>query len=348
MLTVLDRIPDGFFNATAQNLGEVIPGPTLIHLPGRRPDPLFVSVLLHGNEDTGLKAMQAVLARHAGILPRALSFFIGNVTAAAAGVRRLDEQPDYNRVWPGSSTAGSSEHAMMTEIVEDVRRRRPFASIDIHNNTGLNPLYSCVNVLDDAFLHLAMLFSRTVVFFRRPLGVQSAALAKHCPAITVECGKPGNPGNEAQAARLVEAALALSHFPEHPVASQDLDLYHTVAVVKVPSNVTFSFDDGDADVRFVNGLEQMNFRDLPRGTKLADVSPSCLRALDVRGEDDSELTNEYLERDGGTLRLMRSVTPSMLTLDGRAVRQDCLCYFMERLDASARTDLAPRGNPRGA
>ena len=52
-----------------------------------------------------------------------------------------------------------------------------FASIDIHNNTGLNPHYGCVNRLDPPFLHLATLFSRIVVYFKRPLGVQSAAFA---------------------------------------------------------------------------------------------------------------------------------------------------------------------------
>lgn len=308
----------------------------MIHLPGRRPEPLFVSVLQHGNEDTGLKAVQSVLARHADQLPRALSVFVGNVSAAAAGVRRFDDQPDYNRVWPGSASSGLPEHTMMAEIVEDLRRRRVFASIDIHNNTGLNPNYSCVNVLDDAFLHLAALFSRTIVYFQRPLGVQSAAFARHCPAITVECGRPGNAANEARAAELVEAALALSHFPEHPLPKQDIDLYHTVAVVKVLREASFTFDGRAADIRFARALEQMNFRDLPPGTVLAEVSPSIGYALSVSGEDDSDLTDEFLERVDSTLRVKRTVTPSMLTLDERAVRQDCLCYFMERLDPSAR------------
>ena len=342
MLTVLEHVPEGFGTATAKELGRVLAGPTLIHLPGRRREPLFVSVLLHGNEDTGLKAAQSVLGRRGGQLPRALSLFVGNVSAAAAGLRRFDEQPDYNRVWPGAASAGSPEHAMMAEIVEDLRRRRVFASIDIHNNTGLNPNYSCVNVLDDAFLHLATLFSRTVVYFQRPLGVQSAAFSKHCPAITIECGKPGNTANEARAAELVEAALAMSHFSEHPVPTQDLDLYHTVAVVKVPRGVSFTFDGRDADVRFSSALERMNFRDLEPGTALAEVSPSVPRALEVSGEDDTDLTELFLARDGTTMRLKRDVTPSMLTLDERAVRQDCLCYFMERLDPSARETVGGR------
>jgi len=46
---------------------------------------------------------------------------------------------------------------------------RPFASIDIHNDTELNPHYACVTRLEPQFIALARLFSRTIVHFERPL-----------------------------------------------------------------------------------------------------------------------------------------------------------------------------------
>src|SRR6478672_7097532 len=137
MLTTLRQFPHALLGVSPTELHKVLPGPTLIHLPGRREAPLFVSLLLHGNEHTGLEAIQKVLAQYgARPLPRALSLFIGNVAAAARGLRRLDGQPDYNRVWPGGDGAGLPEHAMMCEVVEQMRVRGVFASIDIHNNTG--------------------------------------------------------------------------------------------------------------------------------------------------------------------------------------------------------------------
>lgn len=36
------------------------------------------------------------------------------------------------------------------------------------------------------------------------------------------------------------------------------------------------------------------------------------------------------DRDGELIRSSRPVMPSMLMRDARVVRQDCLCYFMER------------------
>jgi hypothetical protein len=223
------------------------------------------------------------------------------------------------------------EHAMMQQVVAAMRAREVFASIDLHNNTGLNPHYACVSRLQQPFLQLATLFSRIVVYFKRPLGVQTAAFAGLCPSVTVECGKPGSASGEEHAARFLEAALHLDHFPPHAVARQDLDLYHTVGTVKVPRTVSFSFAGAGADVRFDHALDHMNFRDLEQGTHFADVAVQCAIPLQVWDEDDADVTGRYFVLEGGRLLTARPLTPAMLTLNERVIRQDCLCYLMERL-----------------
>jgi hypothetical protein len=332
MLTQYDALPPRLLDLPAPRLGEVLPGPALIHLPGRRTPPLFVSVLLHGNEDTGWLAAQSVLKRFATTeLPRALSLFIGNVDAARAGLRRLDGQPDYNRVWPGSEDEQPAETAMMRQVVEAMRARGVFASLDIHNNTGLNPHYACVNRLEPHFLHLATLFSRTVVYFVRPRGVQSAAFAELCPAVTVECGKPGTPGSVGHAAGFIEACLHLSEFPAHAVAPHDIDLFHTVATVKVPDAVSFGFDAPDADIDFVPELDHFNFRELAHGDvwgRVRQGSPARLQARDESGED---IGDRLFDHHKNEITLKRRLMPAMLTRDERVIRQDCLCYLMERI-----------------
>jgi succinylglutamate desuccinylase len=336
MLTVIDYVPDGFLDASAAGLHQILPGPTLIHLHGRKPEPLFVSVLLHGNEYTGLTAIQNILGRYAATeLPRALSVFVGNVQAAALGQRCLDGQPDFNRVWPGADPASgltaTPEHVMMAQVVQEMRARRVFASIDIHNNTGLNPHYGCVNVLQPEFLHLATLFSRTVVFFLRPLGVQSTAFAKICPATTIECGKPDDPTSAAHADSFVEAALHLDHFPSKTIPANDVNLFHTVAVVKIPEATSFHFGQAQADLRLDPTLDHMNFRELAAGTAFGRVAPGCGMPLNARDEDGNDVTSQYFEVRDGELRITRRTMPSMLTLDERVIRQDCLCYLMERM-----------------
>lgn len=335
MLNILEHIPDGFLQASARDLHQVLPAPTLIHLAGRKPEPLFVSALLHGNEDTGLKAIQSVISRYAETgLPRTLSVFVGNVQAAAVGQRRLDGQPDYNRVWPGHDAtpeiAASPECRMMEHIVDAMRERGVFASIDIHNNTGLNPHYGCVNALRPEYLHLASLFSRTIVYFLRPLGVQSAAFTKICPAVTVECGKPGDPAAEAHAARFVDAALHLDHFPQKPPPASDFNLFHTVATVKVCEQRSFGFGDAAADLQLDPQLEQLNFRELDAGARFGRIRSDSSMPLLALAEDGSNVTTNYFAVRNGELLLCRSAMPSMLTLDERVIRQDCLCYLMER------------------
>jgi len=331
MLNQCNKLPPGFLKAEPADLADLLGGPTLVHLPGRRAEPLFVSILLHGNEISGLRAIQHVLAKYqAAELPRALSLFIGNVSAARLGLRRLDGQPDYNRVWPGVALAETPETRMMAEVVETMRARNVFASIDVHNNTGLNPHYACVNTLDQRFLHLAVLFSRIVVYFSEPRGVQSLAFTPLCPAVTIECGKSGSTGSDTHAAEFIEAALHLSEFPQHPVAAHDIDLYHTIATVKIPEGVGFSFDGSAADVMFEPDVDRLNFRELAADTRLAAVSPACSTPLLVPRADENRWQELFSVRDG-ELRLRRALMPSMLTLDHRIVRQDCLCYLMERL-----------------
>ncbi|MFP4616347.1 MAG: M14 family metallopeptidase [Thiohalorhabdus sp.] len=325
-----EGLPAGLLELGPRELADALGGPALIHLPGRREPALFVSVLLHGNETTGWEAMQRVLrSYHGGPLPRALSLFVGNVAAARTGQRHLPGQPDYNRVWRGG---GTPEHALAARVRERMAARGVFASIDIHNNTGRNPHYACINRLDHQFLHLATLFSRTVVYFTRPDSVQSNAFADLAPATTVECGRPGQPEGAAQAAELVDAALHLRDIPADPVAPHDYDLYHTVATVYVRGELDFGFEGGDLVLR--DDLDRLNFRDLPAGTGLAEVRGSGERAGDyvvAHDERGARVEERYFSLDRGELRTRLPVMPSMLSHDPAIIRQDCLCYLMERL-----------------
>lgn len=331
MYKTLDYIPEGFLDCEATDLLALLDEPTLIHLQGRRPQPLFVSILLHGNEITGLHAIQALLKKYQQqVLPRSLSIFVGNVTAAKEGLRRLSGQPDYNRVWPGCDQPASAETLMMQDIIDNMRKLDVFASIDIHNNTGINPHYGCINVLDPRFFHLATLFSRTVVYFTRPVGVQASAFANLCPAVTIECGKVGQQYADQHAMEYVDAALHLAEIPDHPIAHHDIDLFHTIAIVKVPINVEFSFDGGDSDIYLENDLDHMNFRELEAGTRIATLAANSNARLQAWDNDGKDISDELFSYKNNEITTRKPLMPSMLTLNERVIRQDCLCYLMER------------------
>ncbi len=332
LLRVLHEIPAGLLTAKIDELQDLLGGPTLIHLQGRRDDTLFVSTLLHGNEDTGFSALQALLQKYETEgLPRNLTLFIGNVAAAKQHQRRLDGQPDYNRVWPGAPDDGTPEHQLMRDVMAEIKDRNLFASVDIHNNTGLNPHYACINRLEQPFYHLATLFSRIVVYFIRPQGVQSSALAALCPAVTLECGKAGSSGSVEHALDFLDACLHLSQFPEHALPQHDMDLFHTVAIVKIKESVQFGFGPGPGALRLDAAIDHMNFRELETGTRFGLVANDSLDCLSVRDELEQDVASRYFRAHQGELLTHRPMMPAMLTRDEQVIRQDCLCYIMERL-----------------
>ncbi|HIE56267.1 MAG TPA: peptidase M14 [Chromatiaceae bacterium] len=338
MLSELYEIPPGLLDLQAEQLHDFLGGPTLIHLPGRREAPLLASVLMHGNEDVGWEAVRHMLRKYdvgggEQPLPRAFSLFIGNTEAAAVKMRRLPAQPDYNRVWPGSELPPVAEHAMMERVVDTMAQKGVFASVDLHNNTGLNPHYACVNAIRNESLHLAAMFSRVVVYFTRPKGVQSMAMTELCPAVTLECGKVGQVRGVEHASEFLDACLHLAHHPDHPVASHDLDLFHTVAIVKIPARVSFGFGCGNRDLCLPEDLECFNFRELPAGTLFGKVKPGVGMPLDVKNEQNHDVAERYFMVEKGELLTRTPVMPSMLTQSETVIRQDCLCYLMERYNA---------------
>ena len=338
MLYVYEEIPAGLLACEATDLHRILPGPSLIHLQGERTEPLFVSVLLHGNETTGWQAVRSVLQDfQARRLPRSLSLFIGNVSAAAHGVRHLDEQSDYNRIW--KAEGHHAEDVMVRQILEQMRERNVFASIDIHNNTGRNPHYACINRLATPFFQLATLFSRTVVYFLKPDSVLSMAFAELCPSVTVECGRAVDEASVVVAAELIDAALSLQRFPGHPVPHGDIDLMQTFAVIKVPAGVSFSFDGSDAEFCFRSDLDRLNFSELSPGTVFGSLGGSRTRRLDVLPASDFAPAGGYFDYADRQIRLSQSAIPAMLTLDPDAVRLDCLGYLMCRIGRDGRPIL---------
>jgi hypothetical protein len=221
---------------------------------------------------------------------------------------------------------------MMERVVEIMRQRRPFASIDVHNNTGLNPHYACVNRLQTPYLHLALLFARTVVYFLRPKGVQSMAFAELCPAVTLECGKVGSAHGVEHAVEYLDACLHLSEHPQHPVSPHDIDLFHTVARVTLSPQAQIAFAPESGDIVLEPDLDRLNFQELEAGTAFGRINGGGQELLDVRDERGRDVNRDYFALEGDQLTLRRAVMPSMLTRDLEVIRQDCLCYLMERYD----------------
>ncbi|OSM05148.1 M14 family metallopeptidase [Magnetofaba australis] len=352
MLQILDAIPDGLLQTPAAQLAQRLGGPTLIHLRGRRNKPIFISVLLHGDETTGWSAVRTLLAEYQNQeLPRAISLFIGNVDAAAAGVRRLPEQPDYNRIWRGDDDA--PEQRMARTVWEEMRQREAFLCVDIHNNTSRNPHYACVNRLDAQSLQLAALFAPRAVYFIRPETALSLAFSELCPAVTLECGQAGAQAGVDHALAFLRACLEITRLPTHPPADDQLTLLHAAARIRVPDEFSLGFGPGcDAQICFPRHMDEWNFQELGAGVELGRVSVGDGAHILVEDENGASAFHDYLHVHEGRIVTRIPVIPAMLSVEERAVRLDCLGYLMARLplpeaDAVAKQAWIPNEESAG-
>lgn len=321
-----DALPLALARTGVRDVRRIFPNPALVSLKGRRPDPLFLAILLHGNETVGfevLKRLHAWMGRH--LLPRSLLIFVGNVAAAEAGTRMLAGCRDYNRLWQGGS---GPEFELAQEVLAEVRAAKPFAAIDLHNNTGANPLYSLIHNERAADRQLASLFSRVAMLTGNPPSMLSLALSALCPAVTAECGHAGVEANEAHAFDFVLDVLHLDHWRGAP--DQPLDVFEALGRLEIDPAATISFEHGkDADIELPMTLEKWNFFERPEGSTFARL-PSGSSPLKVVTANGTIVTDSVFRRDDDRLVLTRDLAPAMLTTNEQAIRDDCLGYIMEK------------------
>ena len=326
-LKVYQDFPGDLKNLLPHQVRDVFPAPSLIEIEGRRKQPLFISTLLHGNESTSfyvLRRLQDYLRNHE--LPRSVILFVGNVFAAQEKVRFLPDQKDYNRIWDSGESA---EHQLANAVKNHVSGQGSlFASIDIHNNTGTNPFYSCISNLEPQSIYLSSLFSRTLVYFKSPKSAQSVVFTDLCPSVTLECGKSDNFSGIDKAFNFVLDILHLETL-DHPVNPQEIDIYETKLRLVIQPGIDFSFG-GNSSLVFRKNFEKLNFQAMPQGEKFADFTGSTppFSALDV---DGNNCFDNYFKLEKGSILLREPLIPSMFTKNKNVIRQDCLGYLMKQI-----------------
>ena len=309
--------------------------PALIRIPGTAAAPRsrFVSCLLHGNEDSGYRAVLDLL-RDGEHYPFDLWVFIGNVRAAHQdgwfAHRYLDGQEDFNRTW-GLAAPTTRMRRCADAVFEVLAAQDLEAAVDIHNNTGLNPYYAIVPDPTQEALNLAAAMADTIL--RWPLRAHTLmeVLSPICPAVSVECGLPAVEANHSYAASALRRFLRLDSVEEdYPGPRRIFEMQHKVVV---RPEVPFAFGGvltEELDLVLHPGLDTYNFGMLLAGTEVGRVPPDAgmpLLATDMRGV---ETTERFFEIRRGGLVVTEDVTPVMLTTTVQQTRRDCWFYIARR------------------
>lgn len=334
-------------------------------------EPLFISVLLHGNEVSGWQAIRLALAKYAASsqsLTRPILLLVGNTEAAAQCLRHLANQPDFNRIWPGSAQNACPEIEHARGVFQTVLQRRPIVHLDIHNNSGRNPFYCVIGKTDSVTLGLAQLFSHQALYFPKARGDATNAFAQFgaIPSVTMECGLPGLEAHAMAAAEMIEAVLRINQQSDLSAQLQPkpLQIYETLACIRLAPTLKFDIkgrspgrgsdhtqcDSHTAEgtrplIQFRHDLDTLNFQPCPPGTIFAEVH--CLGKASAAGIlehiltlDDGQqaISSPLFGLEGHFLVNTRPFTPAMLTCDARIARSDCLGYALQPYQADLYSD----------
>ena len=328
-LQIVNHIPEGFLDIKPREITRLIDRPTLIHLKGEKDRPFFISILLHGNEFSGLIILQKILKKYSErVLPRSLIIFIANPKACEQGLRHLEDQQDFNRIWKGGS---SYEGSLVKPILKYAKDQNIQGAIDIHNNTGESPVYTCINKIKEDTLKLAQIFSENIVYFTNPDSVLSIALSKFCPAIVLECGLPGERQGISSGVKLIESILDKEESWKKNKIKKD-SLYHTYATILISQDTDLCFHSQpcvkDNCLCLLNQLDQFNFKLLKSGTFFGKINNSKqIKLVDKEGENIFDQFFSIVEND---LIVKQPFIPCMLTKDTQIAKSDCLGYIMKK------------------
>jgi len=335
-LNIVNELPDAFLDISYRDIKKVFDQPAIVHLKGAKKPALFVSILLHGNEFSGLEIMQDILMKYKSSngykLPRDLWLFVGNVDAAALGLRAIEGQVDFNRAWPGTPDPQTDTAKLIKKVFDAITQDALFAAIDLHNNTGQNPHYGCITDVTEENKYLCTFFNHIGMVIKSPKGVSTMAFDEVCPAITLECSTPGNRPAEEKAFALIDDLMHMDHFPTKSLARHDLQLVKNSATVKINQDVSFCFEDddnttSDTDLTIVKNFDHHNFTMLEKDEVFAHTKVE--KPFIVTSPEGEDVTSEIIQNNNGSLSLRSAMMPAMITMDKTIVLQDCLCYLLE-------------------
>lgn len=309
--------------------------PALLFLPGTESGAArMISVLLHGNEDSGFRALCAWLRDHP-VVRQPLWLFIGNVRAATQNGwfadRYLDDQEDFNRVW-GIEPATTRLRLCAKQVLQIVTAAPLEATVDLHNNTGDNPLYAIIPHPDQASSGLAATLAQIGLLWGTQQHTLMQALQDVCPAVAVECGLAGVPSHVGVARHVIERFVAVESFAGAGAPDRMLEVRYRV---EVRPEVSFDFGadtEGDVDLEIVQGLDDANFGHLPAGTLIGRTLPGSDLPLFVIDDAGTDATQAFLQIDAdGAVTLTRDIIPAMMTRTRQQTRRDCLFYVLADL-----------------
>ncbi len=308
----------------------VLGGPSLIEIPGRDRSRLrVVSTLLHGDEPSGIRALHRWLRTRTRPAVDTLLFIAAVETALAPPgfVQRFAPgRPDLNRVW--SAPFEGEEGALAESVLEVLGARSPECLVDLHNNTGQNPAYGVAFRLGVPERNLVARYARRIIHTPIELGTIVEATCDDFPAVTVECGRSGDPVADDLAFVGTREILEREDLGLESVPPM-LEVVVDPVRVRVRPGVQLVFGDGPSQVSGLvmsRDIDRHNFELVPAGTCIGWVSPGTDWPIEAIGAGGNDRSFDLFQVAGGRVETRREMIPVMMTTHRENALADCLFY----------------------
>jgi len=331
-ITIIEEIPLELNDKSPLEFLEQLHGPTLFVLKGASEKNLFISGLLHGNEPTGYLVLFDLMKKLLSgelISQFSLLLFLGNVKAAKEGQkfsqRYLDSQEDFNRIW------NDKDHPLVCEMDTLLKKYSVLGALDLHNNSGSNPVYSVFTHKNQEILDLANFLTDKHLFYENPRVLTSYFFRKGIPSLTIECGKRLTQEADQAGISMIQKFIM---FFENKLNNTQIHvspgkIYGNPCAVKIKEKINFSTTGDDCELNIIPDLEDFNFKVMTSGTSFART-----KLLDCPLEvlkNDKNVTSDWLFLKDNEIVSKKKTVILMATTDVLNIKKDCLMYFAEEL-----------------
>lgn len=306
--------------------------PTLFFVDNKQEKTVLVSGLLHGNEPSGFRAIVAWMKKTKQVkLPFNILFMIGNVKAATEnglfGQRFLSSQQDFNRIWNDDNT-----HELKTALDNALQTTNVIGGVDLHNNSGKNPVYAVVASMNKASVEIAEFLTDKVLYFGAATNTLVSFLErKGAQFVAVECGKCFTKEADNTAMKTVEKVFEFfkKKLNGEKIRTKKATLFCNITEVKVKPNCSVAVGS-EADFSVRKDIEDLNFVEAPEGTVLGLTKGKAL-PLEIL-KDGTDVSSEWFNVDKGKVVMKRKGVILMATTNVDNIKKSCLLYFGKKLN----------------
>jgi succinylglutamate desuccinylase len=332
-----DSIPDFFYELNQENVLDYLDEMSLFYQKGDLDKTVVLSTMLHGNETSGLFAIQKFLK---SILPTSnqpsYMILLGNPKAFHQNKRLVENQLDRNRIW--QLDGEHEDHELSKQVIEKLINFPLVCAIDIHNNTGKNPYFCCVNRLDKKTLGMASLFEADALFFENPSTAFTTFMGRFCPSVTLECGMSGDAVGVEKAFKFISSSVVKAVNEGFLEQKFTHSVFKSFGKFRIPESTNIVFKKREKPnifketnlVWFFDDLEKFNLKLVPTGEKIGEILGSKDQVR-IESEFSEDLFEELFELKGTEIIVKHEFYAAMVTKNVEVAKSDCFFYFLKKV-----------------